>query len=356
MRTLLTILRRAHCHPTHHRFAIDALSLMQTAAGKRLARLIARHHDRYLTGAIDPDIRFRDFQNHVIHVTDGYWGGAPRVAHSWYDRLQRYLRSNRFSDAAHAAGVLSHYFTDVMQPLHTETCQKERVLHRPIECCIRENYDAIYRRWEDDEMRVVFQLSCRHGWLGEAMLHGARFAHRKRQLLLDHFWADTAAQDPRQGLSIEAQAALSELFGLTITGLARVLERAAGDAEAGRASPLPRVSLAIPTILAAIDVPLRFWTGWFRSRAERTEVAALLEEFQRTGKIQEHLPAEVDITHRVVKVYQDEQRWTRQRNERLESRQTIVAVESTPEPIPVTIPFVPRDRKESTQTPRRRSA
>ncbi|CAN0424209.1 unnamed protein product, partial [Hapterophycus canaliculatus] len=115
-RWLLTILRAAHCRSTHHHFAIDALPLVGTDAGQRLVSQLLRHHSRYLTGAKDPDSRFRDFQNHVVHVDDGYWGGAPRVAHQWYDRLQKYLRQDRWSDAAHAAGVLSHYFTDPIQP------------------------------------------------------------------------------------------------------------------------------------------------------------------------------------------------------------------------------------------------
>ena len=328
MNALSTILHAADCYNTHHFFAIDALRLVQTEAGKRLARLLLRHHDRYLTGAIDPDIRFRDFQNHVIHVTEGYWGGAPRMAHRWYDRMQRYLRTDRFSDAAHAAGVLSHYFSDVMQPLHTAVCEREKVHHRPIECSVTESYDAIYRRWKDDEMRIVFQLSDRCDWLGEAMLHGARFANRKRDLLLNGHDIEATAQDPGSGLDGHARAALAEIFGLTITGLARIFERAAGDAEAARGRELPNISLALPTLLAGIDAPWRRWIGSRIRRAERLEVRALIDEFRRTGTLQKHLPVEVDITHRVVQVFHDEQRWRHDRKQRLDSRLTVVRVDT----------------------------
>ena len=156
--SLSSFLQRLHCSSTHHYFALDALPLVQTPGGKRLVRVLLRHHERYLRGATDPDTRFRDYQNHVIHVKDGYWGGAPRMAHKWYDRMQRYLRTNRFSDAAHAAGVLSHYFTDSFQPLHTEHSELERVLHRPIEYSIYHAYSDIYRLWRDSQMEVVFQL------------------------------------------------------------------------------------------------------------------------------------------------------------------------------------------------------
>ncbi|MEM9589655.1 MAG: DUF4332 domain-containing protein, partial [Planctomycetota bacterium] len=131
-RWLLAILKAAHCRSTHHHFAIDALRHIQTEPGRRLTGVLLRFHARYLAGAKDPDTRFRDFHNHVVHVNEGYWGGAPRVATQWHDRLRRYLRQNRFSDAAHAAGVLSHYFTDPIQPLHTAQSASEKVLHRPI--------------------------------------------------------------------------------------------------------------------------------------------------------------------------------------------------------------------------------
>ena len=187
MSPLFSILRAAHCQSTHHRIALDALPLVQTDSGERLANLLLKHHHRYLTGAVDPDARFRDYQNHVIHAAQGFWGGAPRVAHQWYDRLQRYLREDRFADAAHAAGVLSHYFTDPLQPLHTQHCDRERILHRPIEWSIHQSYDAILRCWQQDDLRVVFQLSEGPGWLGEAMLHGASFSNRKYVDLLDDY-------------------------------------------------------------------------------------------------------------------------------------------------------------------------
>ncbi|MCG8649130.1 MAG: DUF4332 domain-containing protein, partial [Pirellulales bacterium] len=285
-------------------------------------------HDRYLTGAIDPDVRFRDFQNHVIHVNEGYWGGAPRVAHRWYDRLQRYLLEGRFGDAAHAAGVLSHYFTDVMQPLHTETCARERILHQPLECSVAESYDAIYRGWRDDEMRIVFQLSHRSQWLGEAMLHGARFAHRKRKRLLDRYAIDQAGVSPRRGLDGNSMAALSELFGLAITGLARVWERAAAEAESSAGKPLPKVSLLAASVLAGIDIPLKWSLRAVARRRRRERVRLLIDEFRRTGTLKECLPAEVDVTHRVVEVYHDELRWKQQRRERLESTLTVVEVET----------------------------
>lgn len=341
MHPILSILRAAHCHSTHHYFAIDAIPLVQTEAGKRLTSQLLYHHARYLRGAKDPDIRFRDFQNHVIHVTDGYWGGAPRVAHVWYDRMQRYLRHDRFGDAAHAAGVLSHYFTDALQPLHTQQCDREKVLHRPIEWSITKAYHDIYRRWKENDLRIVFQLSGDPSWLGEAMLHGARFANRKYWSLIESYDLVSGAENAASGLNEELRESIAELFGLSITGLARVLERAATDAEATRQSPIPTAGQVLPCLLASIRVPQRLWLRHVVNQQERLAVEALVDEFQRTGAVTRHLPAEVDIVHRVTKVYQDEKRWKQKRLERLSSTATQVGIASDQED-PVILPFPQR--------------
>lgn len=359
MNPILSILRSAHCRSTHHFFAIDALPLVQTDAGKRLTSQLLRHHDRYLTGAKDPDTRFRDFQNHVVHVTDGYWGGAPRVAHIWYDRMQRYLRTDRFGDAAHAAGVLSHYFTDPLQPLHTQQCEQEKILHRPIEWSITKSYREIYRSWKEDELRVVFQLSGGPGWLGEAILHGARFANRKYSNLLNQYNLDRGAKDPAAGLNAELRDSIAELFGLAVTGLARVLERAAADAEATRREVLPTAGVTIPMLLATMRVPIKLWIKRIEDKSERLAIQRLVAEFQRTGSLVHNLPREIDVVHRVNNVYQNEKRWKQDRLARQASKSTVIKIASVDDPTaetdegPVILPFQPRsdrsdhDRKRS---------
>lgn len=348
MNPLLTILRAAHCRSTHHFFAIDALPLLGTESGQRLGQILLRHHDRYLTGAKDPDTRFRDFQNHVIHVTDGYWGGAPRVAHQWYDRMHRYLKTHRYGDAAHAAGVLSHYFTDPLMPLHTQQSEREKVLHRPIEWSVTKSYQTIKSMWEDDHMRVVFDLSDGSEWLGEAILHGARHANKYYFPLLETYDLVRGRKEPTRGLSLVAKGALAELFGLAITGWARVLERIAWEAESASGAELPRQSLTVAMLIAATKSPSRYWIKRIENRRERTAVEALVKEFERTGDLKENLPVEVDIVHRVIKVHADEKDW-RKRREQLRSSETKISIEnpagkeSPSVSQPATIPFAKND-------------
>lgn len=309
MNLLCRIVRYAHCGCTHQRFAVDALPLVQTEAGRRLVTWLLRHHGRYLTGAIDPDIRFRDFQNQIIHVDEGYWGGAPRVAHQWYDRLQRYLRQNRYSDAAHAAGVLSHYFTDIVNPLHTSAGDRETLVHRPLELSVDFAYETIRQTWLDDELRFVMQLSDRPGWLGAMMLHSARLAHQHFHSLVNGYQFHEGIESPEEGLSDHAIRILSEWFGLAITGWARIIERVAADAEALRRSQLPVASMIEPTFGALLTSPIGIWKRrLFRAR-ELVACEELAKEYFRTGKLVDNLPAEVDVKRRVIEVFHNEQRY-----------------------------------------------
>jgi len=328
MNPLLSILRAAHCRSTHHFFAVDALPLVTTDAGQRLTKTLLRYHDAYLRGAKDPDTRFRDFQNHVVHVTDGYWGGAPRVAHQWYDRLQKYLRAKRWSDAAHAAGVLSHYFTDPIMPLHTQQSNREKVLHRPIEWSVTKSYSTIMKMWDRERMKIVFEMSDQPGWLGEAILHGARHANQYYFPLIDTYDLGRGRRKPQEGLSLIARQALAELFGLAVTGWARVIERAAADAESATGQPLPSPSAPLAMILATARVPMRLWIRNLDHGHERRAVEALIDEFQRTGEVKQNLSNEVDIVHRVIKVYEDEKIW-KKRREQLQSDRTEITVEKS---------------------------
>lgn len=325
MNPLQQIVRAGHARATHQRFAIDALSLVQTEAGKRLSAWLLRYYRRYLQGAVDPDIRIRDFQNQVVHVGDGYWGGAPRVAHGWYNRLQRYLRQRRFADAAHAAGVLSHYFTDPIQPLNTAYSPDEELIHLPLEWSVQRDYQAIYHQWRSDDLRIVFQLSDEPGWLGSAMLHAAKYAHQRYETLVQSYDLDAAVDDPPAGLTAQSRECLAEVFGLAITGWARVIERAASDVEA-ITTRLPPAQRYLPFLSAVASVPAAYWTNRVEAKTEDRQIRELAAEYRRKGKLQEHLPAEVDIKKRVIAVYRNERRYRLLREQRRQGKRREVSM------------------------------
>jgi hypothetical protein len=319
---LISILRAVHCRSTHHYFAVDALRLVQTDAGLRLRSILLKHHEKYLEGTKDPDNRFRDFQNHVIHVRDGYFGGAPRLAIRWYDRAMGHLLAGRWEDAAYAMGVLSHYFTDPLMPLHTAQSPREPLIHRPMEWSVCKSYDQILKIWTEDEFRLVFQLGDGEGWLAEAILKGARFANRSYDALIDSYNVDLGAENPPAGLDASSRQIFAELFGLAITGLARIVERAAEEAEAATGSALPSFSLSIPAVLAVLQVPGQLWLRRITNSEERKAIQAIVAEYRLTGAVKENIPTEVYIKKRVIEVRERENAWNKRRREQ---RKSVVA-------------------------------
>lgn len=315
MRTLVRILRAGHCRSTHHHFAIDSSAFVDTTQGRRLAALLLRHHENYLAGATDPDERFRDFQNHVVHVSDGYWGGAPRLAMTWYERLCDYLVHDRFGDAAYAAGVLSHYFTDPLQPLHTDQSEREPQVHRAFERSVRHCYGELLQAWRDDAERAVFHFGDGEGWLAEAIFRGARFAHQSYRQIVDGYDLAAGNRRPAEGLSPETRRCAAQLIGLAVTGLARIWERAAEEAAGRRGTPLPAVSLWYPTGLAALQGPEKRFLRFLHDRREAAEVRRVVAELHRTGGLVDNLPPECYIKHQVWLVRRRELAWQAGRKE-----------------------------------------
>jgi len=309
MSFLRSVLRAAHCRSTHHFFALDSTLYVDTAAGQRLGNLLLKHHERYLAGAKDPDDRFRDFHNHCVHVRDGYWGGAPRLAMIWYERLRNYLISDRLSDAAYAAGVLSHYFTDPLQPLHTAQTEREPMVHRAMEWSIRCCYDEILSLWRDDELRVVYQLGEGEAWLAEAIFKGARFANHSYDRLVNTYDLERGSTNPADGLDANAKATFASLFGLAITGLARLWERVAQEAEEAKGSEIAHQGLTFEAVFATLQVPEKLLLKRIQNRQERNEVARVLDEVRRTGQVVDNIPAECFVKQQVWIVHQRELAW-----------------------------------------------
>ncbi|MEO1526698.1 MAG: zinc dependent phospholipase C family protein [Planctomycetota bacterium] len=308
MSRLQRLVRRVHAIGTHQCFAFDALSLIEGEAGQRLRRWLVRHYRAYFRGAVDPDVRFRDFHNHVLHAREGFWGGAARVGERWYQRLRDHLRAERFRDAAHAAGVLSHYITDMLQPLHTASDRRESLVHRPMEWSVENCYDEIMAMRREMGLRVEIQLSSRESWIGELMVEAARLSERRFDELVQRYRFQDGIEDPRSGLDPFARQSLAELFAIAITAWARVLERVANECESESGYPIPGCHLGSATMGAYLTSPVAWWRRRLRYRFETTAIRSLAEEYFRTGQLRDNLPAEVDIKQRVIKVYHSERR------------------------------------------------
>ena len=128
---------------THHKLALDALRHLEGMDADMWQRLFLQHAKLYLEGSKAPDNEFKDFKNHVLHTRDGYWGGAPEKVRSWYNHLVEALAQQDWPTAVYCAGVLSHYYTDPLQPLHTAQSEAENNIHRAVEWSISKAYDEL---------------------------------------------------------------------------------------------------------------------------------------------------------------------------------------------------------------------
>lgn len=287
MDRLVTILRAAHCRSTHHYFAIDALAHIATGSGNRLGQLLLKYHDEYLVGAKAPDRSFRDFQNHVLHVQDNYWGGAPRACEKWLEQTLDYLDAKKWKKAAYACGVLSHYFTDPFMPLHTEQSDRESTYHRPMEWSVCKSYEDIANI--DGSSVEPIHLSTGDQWISKAVTQGAERANQNYNVLIDDYDLKKGCRRPPEGLGPQSRLILSELFHLTTTTWAKTLARIADQTQ----SDIPKFSLTLTTLLATIDMPLAWIVRRVSDASEQGAVKAILKEYEATGTVRRNLPAEI---------------------------------------------------------------
>ncbi len=283
---LISILRAVHCRSTHHFFAVDALERIDTPNGRRLASVLLAHYGEYLRGAKDPDTKFKDFQNHVIHVSDNNWGGAAKACETWLVRSIEDLHNSDWAGAAYSLGVLSHYFTDPFMPLHTAQHPSEAVVHRPLEWSICKSYDRIFRRCTH---QVRFPIEAGPGWLAKAVLAGAEFAHKHYLPLIEYYDLNKGSKDPPAGLDSRSREILTEIFDYALTGWARILDRIAALAVV----EIPICPLTFTTVMATVDVPSAWVLGRISDAVEQRAVKAIFDEYQATGKVVKNVPPEV---------------------------------------------------------------
>ncbi len=277
------------CTDWHHKLALDALRHLRCESASRWVNLFLRHFDAYLLGAQDPDRRFRDYRNHVLHVDEGPWGGAPNAACEWYEKAVAELRARRWRKAVYAAGVLSHYYTDPLQPLHTARDEAQGAVSRALEWSLLRGYGELQNILEEDFGGYPdFDVPAGEDWLRQMMLDGARHARRHHETLLDHYRLERAVRRPENGLDQELKDCLAELIGRAAVGFSRVLEQAF---EQSGVDP-PRVGVGWLGCLATLSAPIAWSTRCFHDVRQRSAVRGAYRELRRSGRVEKCLPAD----------------------------------------------------------------
>ena len=187
MNLLFRVIYAAHAASTHHKLALDALRHLDCRFATRWQKLFLKHHGPYLTGAKDPDKKFRDFTNHVLHVEQNNWGGAPKATRKWYDQTVEALRSGDWSEAVYCAGVLSHYYTDPIQPFHTGQSAAENNIHRAAEWSICKAYEQIFAIAERKHRHLEVRVPSGSDWLEQMVIDGAEESHQHYEAMIEHY-------------------------------------------------------------------------------------------------------------------------------------------------------------------------
>lgn len=290
--TLFRTLHRWKCTSTHHKLALDALTLLKNPAAEAWQAVFLSRIEPYLTGSKAPDTQFKDFRNHVYHVKENGWGGAPGAAVSWYAKTVTSLKDRRWNEAVYHAGVLSHYVTDIVQPFHTGQSEAEGAVHRAAEWSIACGYFEL-RDLLVAELGGFPELPRLTGpnWLVESMERAATTASPHYEPLIDHYNLSVGKSRPVDGMDDEFRRRIAILIGYAAALFAQVLDRAIEEA----AVDPPRQGTALLGLLAQATVPLFAVTQSRFQSKERAVVKKIAKEFEATGKVVKNLPLDEKI-------------------------------------------------------------
>ena len=285
---LFRVLHAEKAKSTHHKLALDALTHLTGEHAARWRNLFLRQVEPYFTGAKAPDKSFKDFSNHVLHVRDGLWGGAPAKVREWYGITVERLSARDWPAAAYAAGVLSHYYTDPQMPFHTGQSEAEKRIHRAAEWSCTKSYDRFKTALNGPLGWPAAAVPEGADWLERMTIDGAARANEFYDELCDRYDFAAGVKNPPAGLDEVCRRELALCCGHAATGFARILDRAFADS--GQAPP--RVGVSLVGFLTAFTKPIFWLTRKLHDRADRAEVLRIWKELQRTGDVVKHLPAE----------------------------------------------------------------
>jgi hypothetical protein len=283
-----TIIAAAHAKGTHHYLVLDALDRLKTPHASAWKNVFYAHIEKLLEGAKAPDNDFKDFKNHVLHPRDNYWGGAPVSASNWYAKCVTALGAQDWAAAAYAAGVLSHYMTDPVQPFHTAQSEAENCIHRACEWSINRSYPALRAIGVAKFAATVVPVSTEANWLARIVCHGADRANAKYEKLIACYDIHRGVVDPPSGLDATGQTLVAEMIMLAVESCAVAFDKAFADANVAP----PAVSLVTKSLGAIATLPRTWMLKRMANADDRRIVERMYDELNKTGTVEINLPAD----------------------------------------------------------------
>jgi len=220
--------------------------------------------------------------------------------------------------------VLSHYYTDPLQPFHTAQSEAENNIHRAAEWSISRSYDELRDLGERDFANLDVALGTGPNWLVEALCKGAEIANGYYEKLIAHYDIQRGVVDPPSGLDQVAKRMVAEMIRYAYLTYGMVLDRAIQESN----THAPDVGLTLPTLLATLKVPAKVLTRRIANAEERRTVERIYDELLATGTVERNLP-EDDRTVR-----------------ELHAKEVLARLAPQPEASKV-FPFKPRERVQT---------
>lgn len=273
------------CRSNHHRIAVMALEHLQADDAAMWRDVFLKHRDAYLEGAKAPDEVFKDFKNHVCHVRDNNWGGAPKAAREWYNRTVRAMREQDWKQAAYSAGVMSHYAADPVQPFHTHQTEAENTIHRAVEWSLSKAFPEMFLILTQEQGFPDVAVPEGDDWLEQMVIAGAKESTQHYETLIDHYNFAVGVKKPVEGLDQEMKDVVAGLLGYASVMFARMLDRAIAEAKA----EAPKVNLVLDTVAIVANTPVRVVAKRVEDVREGELVGKQFVEFRKTGKVRETL-------------------------------------------------------------------
>lgn len=273
------------CRSTHHFIVMAALDRLTGPEAENWRDVMLVHHLELLRGAKAPDAEFKDFKNHVLHISEGEWGGARDAANEWYGKAVRFLRKKNWAKAAYALGVMSHYYADPLQPFHTAQTEEEGAIHRALEWSIAKSRPEIEARVEAMGYPDL-EVGDGPGFVSDMVRAGAEASHPHYQTLIDHYDIHAGRKDPPAGLDETLLDVLAGLVAHATQGVAILFDRAFAEAVV---EP-KKVHLTVRGYLSTLDIPVQKLMKKMDDRESRKTVAKMYKELQATGKVIKSLP------------------------------------------------------------------
>lgn len=271
--------------------AMDSLRYLRCPNCDRWTRLFLAEVEQFLDGTKAPDRKFKDFRNHVLHVNDNDWGGAAEATNRWYLRLVECLKANDLRRAVYSSGVLSHYLSDALMPLHTAQTEDESQVHRFIEWGTSQIYwrlvsthetARVIQNWKPPESPAS------EDWLSVLVKAGAEYSNQFYDTLIDHYDPAAGQIRPVDGFDDASRAAISKTLGWAIKATAFVLDQAIIESRA----KAPSRRLGFQTIMAGASFPIFAAVRKYKTTHGRKTIDAIWDELKATGKVIDNLPVD----------------------------------------------------------------